>query len=230
MATTYDFITGTITGRQTAVQKNRISDELHVLRGELNCAYQTINAGEADVAQVIAIPAGTTVLSCFARVITAETADGSIDLGYGSDADYWGSCLHVDATGTCNTVLTGSTTWDAGSIADGDEEAQDVTVVGVALGDPVLVTMGVDVADLVVQASVTAEDTVTVLLANNTGGAIDLASTTVEVMILKAPRAAAPLYFATADTIDITASVVNGDVDLDGAKIEVVAVCVKHAI
>lgn len=84
-----------------------------------------------------------------------------------------------------NQMLTASATWDAGSIADGDEEAKEITVTGAALGDYVLCSMSVDVADLVLSAQVTAANTVTASLANNTGGAIDLASATIYVMVIK---------------------------------------------
>lgn len=84
-------------------------------------------------------------------------------------------------------LLTGSVTWDAGSIADGDEEVKEVTVTGAALGDFVLASHGVDVADLAIVGAVTAADTVTLQLLNNTGGAIDLASTTAYCVVL--PRA-----------------------------------------
>lgn len=80
--------------------------------------------------------------------------------------------------------LDGSVTWDAGSIADGDEEVKEVTVTGAALGDFVLCSLSLDVADLVIAGAVTAANTVTVSLANNTGGAIDLASATLYVRVL----------------------------------------------
>jgi len=85
-------------------------------------------------------------------------------------------------------LLTGSATWDAASILDGDEEAKDITVTGAALGDFVLVSASIDVADLALVAQVTATDTVTAQLLNNTWGAIDLASMTVRVAVI--PRAA----------------------------------------
>lgn len=80
--------------------------------------------------------------------------------------------------------LDGSVTWDAASIADGDEEAKEVTVTGAALGDFVLASLSIDVADLVLTGAVTAADTVTLSLANNTGGAIDLASCTAYARVL----------------------------------------------
>jgi hypothetical protein len=76
--------------------------------------------------------------------------------------------------------------WDAGSIADGDEAVETLTVTGVALGDVVLgVSASVDVADLVLSAAVTAANEVTVSLANNTGGAVDLASATYRVVVAR---------------------------------------------
>lgn len=89
-------------------------------------------------------------------------------------------------------MLSGSDTWDAGSIADGNEEVAEITVAGAALGDFVLVSASVDVADLALVGQVTAADTVTVQLLNNTGGAVDLASMTVAVRVLPAASFAAP--------------------------------------
>jgi hypothetical protein len=55
----------------------------------------------------------------------------------------------------------------------------DVTVPGVALGDIVMgVSVGVDTVDAVIGGAVTAANTVTLTLLNNSAGAIDLASTT----------------------------------------------------
>ena len=80
--------------------------------------------------------------------------------------------------------LEGSATWDPGSIADGDEEAKEITVTGAALGDFVLVSFNLDVADLALVGAVTAANTVTAQLLNNTGGAIDLASGTIRARVL----------------------------------------------
>jgi|TARA_R110000851_G_scaffold84784_3_gene184538 hypothetical protein len=75
-------------------------------------------------------------------------------------------------------------TWDAASIADGNEVAVDVTVPGAALGDFALASLSLDVADLVLSVAVTAADTATAVLANNTGGAIDLGSATLSVYVI----------------------------------------------
>lgn len=62
----------------------------------------------------------------------------------------------------------------------------DVTVPGVALGDMVLgVSMGVDTVDAVVWGAVTAANTVTLTLMNNSAGAVDLASTTAKFVVAR---------------------------------------------
>ena len=81
--------------------------------------------------------------------------------------------------------LKGSATWDPGSIDDGNEEMKEVTVNGAVLGDFALASFSLDVADLPLDAQVTAANTITCVLANNTGGAIDLASGTVRVLVFK---------------------------------------------
>jgi hypothetical protein len=60
-----------------------------------------------------------------------------------------------------------------------------VTVTGAALGDFVLVSFSLDVADLTLTAAVTATNTVTAQLSNLTGSAVDLGSGTVKVLVLK---------------------------------------------
>jgi hypothetical protein len=85
-----------------------------------------------------------------------------------------------------NAYMYGSETKDWGSISDGDEAAEEVTVTGAALGDFVVASMSIDVTDLSLTASVTAADTVTVVLGNWTGGAIDLGSGTLAVKVFPA--------------------------------------------
>ena len=60
----------------------------------------------------------------------------------------------------------------------------DVTVPNVALGDMlVAVSVGVDTIDGVIYGAVTAANTVTLTLLNNSGGAINLASTTCKFIV-----------------------------------------------
>jgi hypothetical protein len=83
------------------------------------------------------------------------------------------------------TVLTGSKTYDAASLAASATATTTVTVTGAALGDYAIPSLGVSAAGLVVSAYVSAADTVTVVLFNPTAGAVDLASTTLRVRVVK---------------------------------------------
>lgn len=71
-----------------------------------------------------------------------------------------------------------------GVIADGNEEAFEVTVPGAQLGDFAFASFSVDVSDLAYRAAVTAADTVTVVLGNWTGGNVDLAACTLRVKVV----------------------------------------------
>lgn len=96
----------------------------------------------------------------------------------------WGNIGYAIQKGT--DFLSGSATWNPGSIDDGNEEAKEITVTGAALGDYVLcVSHSVDVADLQLTADVTAANTVTCVLSNSTGGAVDVASGTTRVIVMK---------------------------------------------
>lgn len=78
--------------------------------------------------------------------------------------------------------LTGSTTWDPASIADGAVASTTVTVTGAAVGDRAvasLSTLGAN--DVLISAHVQATDTVRVVILNKTGGALDLGSGTLNV-------------------------------------------------
>ena len=83
-----------------------------------------------------------------------------------------------------NAFMIGSETKDWGSIADGDEAAEEVTVTGAAMGDFAVASMSIDITDLSLTAAVTAADTVTVVLGNWTGGGIDLGSGTLNVKVI----------------------------------------------
>ena len=90
--------------------------------------------------------------------------------------------LEVLRTGLAEFV--GSGTWNPSAIADGNEEAFDVTVTGAALGDFVTaVSFSLDLEDLELSAAVIATDSVTCVLSNNTGGSITLNSGTVRVRV-----------------------------------------------
>jgi hypothetical protein len=75
-------------------------------------------------------------------------------------------------------------TLDTAEIADQATGTDTVTVPGVALGDMVIgLSTGVSEGGLVRRAYVSAANTVTIASSNTTGGAVNLASTTVKLVI-----------------------------------------------
>jgi hypothetical protein len=88
----------------------------------------------------------------------------------------------VSLNGRCRGWFYYEGTQDFGNAATGSGTfaSLDVSVPGVALGDIVEgVSAGVDTVDAVIAGAVTAANTVTLTLLNNTAGAVNLASTTV---------------------------------------------------
>lgn len=75
-------------------------------------------------------------------------------------------------------------TLNSASVADQAAATDTVAVPGVALGDQVVsFSTGVDEAGLVRRAYVSAANVVTIATTNTTGGAVDLAATTVKLVI-----------------------------------------------
>jgi hypothetical protein len=78
-------------------------------------------------------------------------------------------------------------TLDSASVTTGSTATDTVTVPGVVLGDMVLgMAVGVSEAGLVRRASVSAANTVTIVTYNPTAGSVDLASTTLQLIIARA--------------------------------------------
>jgi hypothetical protein len=141
-ASTYNFTDGSITGQPKVADTLPNTTGPFVRSSIVDCANQNLDAGNGDIGQVLNVPADTWVMRVLLRTITAETANGTVDLGHGGNADVWGDALAIDAA--------------AGIVATLD----------------------------------------------------------------------VPQYFASADTIDVTATTDTADVDIDGWKFEIVAIMV----
>ena len=77
-------------------------------------------------------------------------------------------------------------TLDAGSLVDGAGETDDVTVAGVALGDMVLgASLSVDLVGLIVTGYVSAANTVKFRIQNESGLTVNLASATMEIVVVR---------------------------------------------
>lgn len=79
-----------------------------------------------------------------------------------------------------------SATLDAGSLVDGAGETDDVTVPGVALGDMVIgASLGVDLVGITVTGYVSAANTVKFRIQNESGATVDLASSTLRIVVAR---------------------------------------------
>ena len=79
-----------------------------------------------------------------------------------------------------------SATLNASSLIDGTGETNTIAVPGVALGDIVMnVSMGVDVSGISVTPYVSAANVVSIRFQNESGGTLDLASTTVKAVVVR---------------------------------------------
>lgn len=94
-----------------------------------------------------------------------------------------------EAAGLTNFIDTqvgwgsGSATWNPASVANGAQATTTVTVTGAKLGDLVDVSFSLDLQAMQLTGHVSAANTVTVVLRNGTGGAIDLGSGTLKAQI-----------------------------------------------
>ncbi len=121
----------------------------------------------------------------FREMLTEDLQLGS---GAGTKPNPGGGELTGTLIGIQSFAVGGAaatTTWDPGSVAAGGQVTKDITVPGAALGDFVLESFSLDVEDLKLNAEVTSTNTVTAILSNLTGGAIDLGSGTLKVLVLK---------------------------------------------
>ena len=83
-------------------------------------------------------------------------------------------------------LMVFETTHDFGNIADGDgEETGFIAVTGAALGDFAIASIDVDLQGMQVITNITAANNLKVRVQNETGGAIDLASATLRILVFK---------------------------------------------
>lgn len=81
-------------------------------------------------------------------------------------------------------LIRGSATYDAANLADGAGETTTVTATGAAVGDFVLVGHSIALAGMTVTGWVSAANTVSVRVQNESGAPVDLASGTLRVLVI----------------------------------------------
>jgi hypothetical protein len=105
---TYNFTNGSISGQAKQRTRAATENEVYIIRNICDFSKQTLDVSESDIAQCLAIPAGTTVINAWCRIITAEGTGAALDFGYGDDADYWGNSLSMSSTGCVGGAITGN--------------------------------------------------------------------------------------------------------------------------
>ncbi len=93
--------------------------------------------------------------------------------------------LAIGSSSTVHMIGTGSATYNPPSLATGTSTTTTITVAGAALGDVAQATFSLDLQGIVVTASVSAADTVSVRFRNDTGATIDLASGTLRATVTR---------------------------------------------
>jgi len=137
-----------------------------------------------DLTEIIKFPAGGAGLGLSQDRYLYRYGD-SIELEYCNVSNKWQEVCYQTSQ---QLVFNGSVTYDAPSIASGTQATTTVTVTGAALGDFVdSISLGADAAGMQLSGYVSAANTVTVVLKNDTGAAVNLASTTLSVEVRKKP-------------------------------------------
>jgi hypothetical protein len=104
---TYNFTDGTVTAHPKSVDTLPNTGGPFVRTAVIDFSKQNLDSGNNDVAQIINIPANTWVLGVFARLITVETDDAEMEIGYGSDDAFWTDTIaEIDAGAGTGTILT----------------------------------------------------------------------------------------------------------------------------
>ena len=103
MVATYNFTNGSISGQMIPPVQTVDTGMTFVIRNIVDLTKQNLDHSATDIAQCLTIPAGTTVLTAWIRVITAGTTSATCTLGTGAAAAIWGTAL--DLTSTAGTIL-----------------------------------------------------------------------------------------------------------------------------
>lgn len=95
--------------------------------------------------------------------------------------------LIIGGGAVIDKYFSANKTWDPGEVVDGAQETTTVTVTGARIAGKNLVLAGFnkDLQGMRLTGYVSADDTVTCVLRNDTGGAIDLAEGTLIVGVLR---------------------------------------------
>lgn len=110
-------------------------------------------------------------------------------LAKAASSDFNAASVMSFASGTAGATIRNispnpfslSQIWDPGSISNGSIASVNLTVPGAVFGMVCFASLSISTAGLILSATVSASGTITATLTNNTGGAVDLASSTLTV-------------------------------------------------
>lgn len=152
--------------------------------------FAAINSGAGTVTQAVGIridsasnSGGGTVGTNYGLLVKDQSGVGTTNYNLYSEgansANYFQGTVVIGGGTVIKKHLSGTTTWDPANIVNGGITSTTVTVTGAAIGDTVSVGFSVAVpAGALLVGAVTATNTVTVTLFNQTGSSLDLASGT----------------------------------------------------
>lgn len=161
-----------------------------------------VNCGQAN-SRAIQFQAASAIVKNVSILFTSARPANFVGILFGSGAprfisnvlakaassDFNASSVMTFTSGTAGASIRNvspnpfslSQVYDPGSIANGSIASVALTVPGVTFGMICSAVLGISTSGLVLSAQVSAADTITVTLTNNTGGAVDLASSTLTV-------------------------------------------------
>lgn len=124
-------------------------------------------------------------LMYFGSVQAADTLDIRIHNPTGGAVNQAAAPFYARRIDETEFKAFATATYDAAEAANNATTTTTVTIPGAALGDFVAASLAIDLEDLILSAHVSAADTVTAVLTNCTGDAVDLDSETLKAALIK---------------------------------------------
>ena len=167
-------------------------DGIHLVNcGQANSRAIQFEAASAIVKNVSILFTGARPAN-FIGIVFASGAPRFISnvLAKAASSDFNAASVMTFTSGTSGASIRNvspnpfslSQVWNPSSIANGASESINLTVTGATFGMVCSAVLSISLSGLTLSASVSAADTITATLTNNTGGAVDLGSSTLSVL------------------------------------------------
>lgn len=167
----------------------------------------------AGISRIVVVNRSTTSAATGVCDVWTSTAGTGTQLAYATTLAGCSSNNGTQPLTVLGNTLFGSATYNAASLADGEGVTTTVTVTGAALGDFADVSFSLDLQGITTTAYVSAANTVTVRLQNETTGTIDLASGTLRARVVPFGGGTVPTVALLTANLRCTTAVTGGVVD-----------------